>query len=58
MLCVVYTAELLCCQVLDVDLAEGRVRANFQLPSDPSLNGIIRHHAVDCFAVCVAAGVA
>lgn len=35
-------------QVLDVDLTEGRIRANFHLPFEPTLNGIIRQHSVDC----------
>jgi len=36
-----------CRQVLDVDATEGRVRSNFQLPLEPSLNGIVRQHEVD-----------
>jgi len=48
-----FLCYVLCfCQVLDVDLAEGRIRANFHLPNEPYLINIIRHHSVGCF-VCV-----
>jgi len=49
-----YETKFVCYQVLDVDLVEGRIRANFQLPVEPSLNGIVRHHAVDCLACILA----